>query len=433
MPKEKDSPGQKSLFDKPQGDNPVDGIDFDFKLDLSSVANLPFMDGRDRAILNLKLARDRRVADAIKKARKIPGEAGRAAQAKIVSAQVEMMFDDMQNFSDGIFPNGYRYENFVSTTLFNGLHFELSGKPSDWIDSTATLEDLNELPPHVIASFKERRKRREQGIVRRMAVAANNLKTLIDPKDGVNFTNPTAIEGLDKIRIQPKDSLLTEGANGYFSSAGKRIGIIVENCYNDMFHPGKSKTKGFEELNEWFSDVSPEGVMIHELGHAINCDNLYKADLANFARRREVTDFWSAWDETFMSRPFKNNLKSLASSKGETSYTKQLKAAFPDIAKEHVEVSRRISGKTPDEVTPEERKISTVWGGFIEYWNEAMKREAGGVSQYARTCPAELVAEMFASPRPMNEFSKTLQTYYKLNGGPDFDLSNHKKSSDNAA
>ncbi len=161
--------------------------------------------------------------------------------------------------------------------------------------------------------------------------------------------------------------------------------------------------------------------MIHELGHAINCDNLYQAASENYANHSDIAGFWDDWPKTFMSWSFKNNLKLLASSENKESFTEQLKAAFPDIAKEHAEIYRWTNGKRD------------TGGEFVDYWNEAMKREAGGVSQYARTCPAELVAEMFASPRPMDSFSKELQTYYKLVGGPDFALSNHKRSSSNAA
>ncbi len=95
-------------------------------------------------------------------------------------------------------------------------------------------------------------------------------------------------------------------------------------------------------------------------------------------------------------------------------FTERLQIAFPDINKEWDDGAYRVNDD------------------FVEFWLEQIELDAEGVSEYAGTCPAELVAEMFASPKPMNKFSKNLQTYYKLVGGPDFGLSNHKRSSGNA-
>lgn len=408
LPREKDSPGQTFMFDA-QDDQAFDEeLTFDFKM------NLPETKGTDRDFVEYQIARDQRLADAIEKVRKIPGEAGKRAQAKVVSAQIEKIFDDIENLAAGRVPRGYDQKQFMKFKLFNGLDIELTGEPTDWSNSTADLSQLDGLPPHVIKSFKERRKRREQGIVRRMAVAANNLKTLIDPSKKQTLDSGFAIEGLNRIKFNPKNSVLTDGANGYFSAHFKQIGIVISNCYDSMFAPGKSKAPGFQELQDFFSNITPEGIVIHELAHAINCDNLYKSGLAFFGDRQEVTQFWSDWSKTFMSWPFRANLKKMTDAGDEEKFTEQLQKAFPAIKKEWDEWAYRVNED------------------FIEFWDEQISLESEDVSEYATTCPAELVAEMFASPKPMNEFPKNLQTYYKLAGGPDFELSNHKRSSGNA-
>lgn len=408
LPKEKDSPGQGNLFDSPREKNSDDSFwSYDFRIELGSSSD------PHKHFHYQKKARDKALEEAKEQVRGLTGEIGKTARDKVVAAQIEMIFDDIDNLAAGRVPPGYNPKQFMEFELFNGLKIELTGDPADWSNSTADLASLDGLPPHVIASFKERRRRRERGIVRRMAVAANNLKTLIDPSEKPDLYHDSAIGGLDKIKFNPKDNVLTDGANGFFSAHAKRIGIIVANCYDGMFSPGKSKAPGYEELERFFTNITPEGIIIHELAHAINCDNLVKASPLEDGRTGP-TEFWADWEKTFYSRPFQKNLKNMIGDESVEKFTERLEIAFPDIQKEWDDGAYRVNDD------------------FVEFWLEQIELDAEGVSEYAGTCPAELVAEMFASPKPMNKFPKNLQTYYKLVGGPDFKLSNHKRSAGDA-